>query len=204
MGNLNMFNKSWLKILPDLIIWITLGLSVGLFSFKLAGFLSTKQPQPFPFEQVLILIFLSAIALGFRLNQKLKFSSFPKRVMVFTMPSFIFLGIFLILTRILSTPFWEWNAARLAPTFALVKGYQLYYGQNDGAVLNTIYGPVTAITFLPATLFHSLNWSVICASFIGSLIFFLPAFYVLAHIPLFHYERNVGFKWLYEGKALAL
>src|SRR5215471_10806466 len=48
----------------------------------------------------------------------------------------------------------NWNAARLAPTFALVRGYRLYYPAESGPILDHVYGPVSALAFLPATIFR--------------------------------------------------
>src|SRR5689334_8172234 len=43
-----------------------------------------------------------------------------------------------------------WNDARLAPTIGMTRGYALYYPAEDGPVLNTIYPPLTALSYLPA------------------------------------------------------
>src|SRR5262245_31025485 len=49
----------------------------------------------------------------------------------------------------------DWNGARLAPTVALARGYRLYYPASEGPVLDTIYGPVAALAYLPVALFRS-------------------------------------------------
>jgi hypothetical protein len=49
----------------------------------------------------------------------------------------------------------DWNGCRLAPTVALTRGYRLYYPATDGPVLDTIYGPVAALAYLPVALFDS-------------------------------------------------
>lgn len=49
----------------------------------------------------------------------------------------------------------DWNAARLAPTFALLYGYDLYYPATQGPILNNVYGPVAALAFLPVTLLRT-------------------------------------------------
>src|SRR4051794_40991944 len=41
---------------------------------------------------------------------------------------------------------------RLAPTFALTHGYNVYYPPESGPALSTLYGPVTVLAYLPATL----------------------------------------------------
>ena len=45
------------------------------------------------------------------------------------------------------------RCARLAPTFALLYGYDLYYPATEGPITNHVYGPVAAFAFLPATIF---------------------------------------------------
>ncbi|MCX7886919.1 MAG: hypothetical protein N3B01_06660 [Verrucomicrobiae bacterium] len=75
---------------------------------------------------------------------------------------------------VLQAPFFGWNAARLAPTFALVKGYRLYYPDGVGPVLNTIYGPVTALVYLPAVLGQTPTAALVIASTVSAALFFAP------------------------------
>jgi hypothetical protein len=58
-------------------------------------------------------------------------------------------------TAALGTLASDWNGARLAPTFAMVYGYRLYYPATEGPVLNNVYGPVAALAYLPATVFRT-------------------------------------------------
>ncbi|MBD1905398.1 hypothetical protein NDI37_14525 [Funiculus sociatus GB2-A5] len=94
-------------------------------------------------------------------------------VAAFTPILFTILG-GLILNSILSQPFWDWNASRLTPSFAIIHGYKLYYEADNGPVLSTVYNPLTAFAYLPATLANSPTWAVISAVFISSCFFFLP------------------------------
>jgi len=80
----------------------------------------------------------------------------------------------LILAKILSAPSEEWNASRLAWTFSLVHGYQLYYPATTGPALPVVHGPLQAFTYLPATLFNSPTPALIFASFISACFYFLP------------------------------
>jgi hypothetical protein len=75
---------------------------------------------------------------------------------------------------VLRAPFFGWNGARLAPTFALVNGYRLYYPDGAGPVLNTIYGPVTALAYLPATLAPSPTGALLIASVMSLLLTLAP------------------------------
>lgn len=70
------------------------------------------------------------------------------------------------------------NDHRLAPTFALAHGYRLYYGSQQGPVLSTIYGPVTALTYAPSLLASTPMEAVRLATVITIILFFLPMFLV--------------------------
>ncbi len=60
----------------------------------------------------------------------------------------------LVVSVVIGTLSSDWNGARLAPTFALVYGYRLYYPATEGPILDHLYGPVAALAFLPATIFR--------------------------------------------------
>jgi hypothetical protein len=49
----------------------------------------------------------------------------------------------------------EWNGCRLAPAVALTRGFALYYPASEGPILDTIYGPVVALAYLPAAFFSA-------------------------------------------------
>lgn len=61
----------------------------------------------------------------------------------------------LAVTAVVGTLTQDWNAARLAPTFSLFYGYDLYYPPDRGPILNNVYGPVAALAFLPAAIFRT-------------------------------------------------
>ena len=61
----------------------------------------------------------------------------------------------LVVTAVLGTLASDWNGSRLAPTFALLYGYQLYYPATEGPITNHVYGPVAALAYLPATIFRT-------------------------------------------------
>lgn len=41
-----------------------------------------------------------------------------------------------IIAGMLNAPGYDWNVARLSPTFAIAKGYKLYYGLDSDPILN--------------------------------------------------------------------
>lgn len=55
----------------------------------------------------------------------------------------------------------DWNAARLVPTFSLGYGYDLYYPATEGPIHSLLYGPLAALAFLPATVFRTPNAAVL-------------------------------------------
>ncbi len=81
-----------------------------------------------------------------------------------------------IFHRLLETPLWSYNGARLMPSFAVAHGVNYYVVFPPGGPLySSLYGPITAIVYLPATLFPSPNSAVLAASFITILLCFSAA-----------------------------
>src|SRR5207253_1569440 len=66
-------------------------------------------------------------------------------------------------TAVVGTLASDWNGSRLAPIFALVRGYRLYYPATEGPILDTLYGPVAVLAFLPATLFRTPTAAILAA-----------------------------------------
>jgi hypothetical protein len=100
-----------------------------------------------------------------------------------------FCGILLIgivIRMILKAPFMYWNEPRLAPIFALTRGYRLYYGPDSGPALCTMYGPLTALAYLPVTIFHSPTIIFLLAGTLSTAFFFLPILWL--HIDRLPYR----------------
>ena len=76
--------------------------------------------------------------------------------------------------RLVAGPYWDWNAARLAISFALVQGYELYPSPTEGATLASIYGPIFAVAFLPTTLCDSPTMAILLGIGLSMMYFFLP------------------------------
>ena len=79
-----------------------------------------------------------------------------------------------VLLHAVNAPTWFWNGARLAPTIALAQGYELYQPADRGPILNTIYGPVTALVYLPAALATSPTGAIFVAALIVGLFSTVP------------------------------
>ena len=61
---------------------------------------------------------------------------------------------FAVCYRLLQTPLWSFNGARLMPSLALGRGINFYVLLPPGGPLySVVYGPMFAIVYLPATLF---------------------------------------------------
>src|SRR5271165_3583951 len=67
-----------------------------------------------------------------------------------------------VLELVFATLYWEWNDARLMPSFALAHGMNYYVTlARGGPLYTTVYGPMVAVVYLPATLFPSPNSAVL-------------------------------------------
>jgi hypothetical protein len=84
------------------------------------------------------------------------------------------------------------NDHRLAPTFALAHGHRLYYGSDEGPVLSTIYGPVTAIAYMPALLASTPMAAVRLATLLSIVMFFVPMLLVAGKTSTYGYVCAFG------------
>ncbi|HXM41399.1 MAG TPA: hypothetical protein VN924_09110 [Bryobacteraceae bacterium] len=83
---------------------------------------------------------------------------------------------FTVCHRWLETPLWSFNGSRLMPSFALARGVNYYVLSPPGGPLyNSLYGPLVAVIYLPATLFHSPNSAVLAGSAITIVLCFSAA-----------------------------
>jgi hypothetical protein len=83
---------------------------------------------------------------------------------------------FAVCYRLLQTPLWSFNGARLMPSLALGRGINFYVLLPPGGPLySVVYGPMFAIVYLPATLFSSPNSAVLAGAAITALLCFSAA-----------------------------
>lgn len=75
---------------------------------------------------------------------------------------------------ILDGAFSPFAAKRLAWTFSLFNGYQMYYGCGSGPVVGRMYGPFTPLVYIPATLASSPIAALIFGSCLSACFYFLP------------------------------
>ena len=75
--------------------------------------------------------------------------------------------------RVLGTPFWSVNGSRLMPSFALSHGVNYYVDlARGGPLYSTLYGPLVATVYLPATWFPTPNSAVLAGAAITVLVCF--------------------------------
>lgn len=135
--------------------------------------------QPLTYNLILVSLFACAAGLGiWFLKWKKDWPLLDRFLASLVAVGFLVLA-GICISGILRAPFFGWNGARLAPTFALVNGYRLYYPDGTGPVLNTIYGPVTALAYLPATLAESPTFALITASVVSLILVCAPPLWLM-------------------------
>jgi hypothetical protein len=68
----------------------------------------------------------------------------------------------------------NWNASRLSPALMLLQGHPLYTTLEAGVINEFLYGPVTALAYVPAALASSPAPALFAGAFIALLAFFGP------------------------------
>src|SRR4030042_3553678 len=96
-----------------------------------------------------------------------------------------------IIYRTLLSPAFMLNSRRLGWVFSIAYGYKLYYGPHSGPVLPTIYGPMAALVYLPATLVNNPVYAVILGSCISACFYFIPMFWLHARNNLSDPKRSL-------------
>lgn len=120
-----------------------------------------------------------AISLAFALAGNLFFlrsqktSSIAHRVSLFLIGPALVTLVFLFADKITASIFEEHNWLRLQRTFLLSRGYPIFPDLDTGPAITSIYGPISALAYWPATwvpFFHAVSVGVICSLFF----FFAP------------------------------
>ena len=75
--------------------------------------------------------------------------------------------------------FSHWSGPRLAPALALVRGYRLYQSPERGPVSGWIYPPVSALSYLPATIFGDPTAMVLSGRLLSIFFYFGPVSWLL-------------------------
>jgi len=131
--------------------------------------------------------------LGWWLFKRLSSWSFSDRIIAALLPLSILVISQAALMKVLGAPAayaLGWPASRLTATFAMVRGYQLYYPPDRGPVLEALYGPGRAFAYLPATLTSSITIALLVAGSLSILYGFLPILWLHLH-PYLNNRRKL-------------
>jgi hypothetical protein len=80
--------------------------------------------------------------------------------------------------HLLNLPYMHYSSDLLAPTFAFAHGYPLY-NIDEGPLIPGIYGPLSKLAFLPATLASSPTGAILIAGLITHALFLTPIIWVI-------------------------
>ena len=77
---------------------------------------------------------------------------FEERFVIAATPVLVVLMVMRLSYSVIRMPDRDWNAARITPSVAWTKGYDVYYPKDEGPILNTLYGPGTVLAFAPSAM----------------------------------------------------
>ncbi len=100
------------------------------------------------------------------------------RFIVAIIPPLLVTLLALFLHRIFYSTYYYQNWARLQKTFAFAYGFDLYSGPDFGPALTSMYGPVSVLGYLPATLANSPIIAMRIAELLNIFYFFLPVYFL--------------------------
>lgn len=123
---------------------------------------------------ILVACFIASIALARWVFQQLATWERLDRLMAASTPVLILILGGLILREFVSSPFRDQNAPLLTPSLAILYGYNLYYSPDNGPVLDTMYGPVNYLVYLPSALGNNPTFVILLGELITVLFYFLP------------------------------
>jgi hypothetical protein len=72
--------------------------------------------------------------------------------------------------RVVEAPFWGVPGSRLMPSFAMEHGVNYYVPAHGGPLYSNLYGPLTALVYLPATLWPAPNGAVLAGAAMTALL----------------------------------
>jgi hypothetical protein len=101
-------------------------------------------------------------------------------------------ALYTIVFTVASSPVHDWNACKVAPVIAMVRGnpqpYPLYQDPETGVMTAWIYGPVPALMMLPAALASRPTSAIVLGVVINIVLVFAPAVWTVAR----HAGRSSG------------
>ena len=103
-------------------------------------------------SQLAVAVVVVGLAVGVGLALHRRDREPLERALVALFPVALLVALGLTLVRMSAVPHRVFDAVRVAPAVALAQGHDLYHGPDEGPALDFMYGPGTAIAFLPAAL----------------------------------------------------
>ncbi|MBI1371750.1 MAG: DUF2029 domain-containing protein [Phycisphaera sp.] len=82
-------------------------------------------------------------------------------------------------THLAANVAWSWNDIRLAPSYFVTHGVELYPAPDAGPIIGWVYGPMTAYAYTPATLAPTPTAAIVTAIVISGLLTSLSVWLVL-------------------------
>jgi hypothetical protein len=156
---------------------------------------------------VVALVLIVSIGLGAFLYRSPRLPpEFEQRYLIAFLPFGYTLLLTILLTMVGRMPFWDWNAARLAPSVAMRYGYNPYAGKDSGPINGNVYGPVSALVFLPAALAPDPTSAILLAGVISLLLMVLPIVLLQLAMGIGHdsYKRVTRLTSVLFGVSLLL
>lgn len=132
----------------------------------------------FLLAEIAVSLLVGAI-LFFRCSNRLP----AERLSLLIAPAAIVVSLTLAAFHINSATDNPWSGARMIPAIGLFHGAKMYVGPDGpGAIMNTIYPPLSYLAYIPSALFANPTWSILIGSTISLLLYMAPAL-VLALWP---------------------
>jgi hypothetical protein len=141
---------------------------------------------------------------------------FEERFVTSATPLLVVMLLMQLVHSVARMPHRDWNAARITPSVAWTKGYDVYYPADEGPILNTLYGPGTVLAFVPAALGRTPTAAVLIAGTVNVAAMSLPLLLLLlrvrtrtrhdtdSHLRWLVWALAGGMVYLYSGTQYAI
>jgi hypothetical protein len=99
---------------------------------------------------------------------------------------------------------WAWSAARLAPALGILHGFDLYSGRDHGPINGWLYGPISALCWLPAGVARTAVGALATAETLNLLLLLAPLFVACQLAAGRGFERRVLGLWCAAAASASL
>ncbi|MDD3374158.1 MAG: hypothetical protein PHY73_00320 [Candidatus Omnitrophica bacterium] len=129
-----------------------------------------------PFIQnIFPLLFISCLIVAIFALSLARQENLAAHLFVLTLSLTVFFSFLSIVVNILMEPFFDWNSARLAWTFSIKYGHQVFYGLSKGPILARMYGPLMPLSYWPCTWMKTPTLAICLGSLLSVLFIFVPS-----------------------------